>query len=29
MRSLILKIFVCYWIASGIVIAVIDLTPHE
>lgn len=29
MRSLILKIFLCYWIAAGLVIAAIDLGPHE
>jgi two-component system sensor histidine kinase CpxA len=29
MQSLILKIFLCYWIAAGIVIVVIDLRPHE
>jgi two-component system sensor histidine kinase CpxA len=29
MRSLILRIFVCYWIAAGIVILVSDLGPHE
>jgi len=28
MRSLILKIFLCYWIAAGVVIVVIDLNPH-
>jgi two-component system sensor histidine kinase CpxA len=29
MPSLILKIFICYWIAAGIAIAAIDLSPHE
>jgi two-component system, OmpR family, sensor histidine kinase CpxA len=29
MRSLILKIFLCYWIAASVVIFVIDLNPHE
>jgi two-component system, OmpR family, sensor histidine kinase CpxA len=29
LRSLILKIFLCYWIGAGIVILVIDLSPHE
>jgi two-component system sensor histidine kinase CpxA len=29
MRSLIVKIFLCYWIAASIVMLVIDLNPHE
>jgi signal transduction histidine kinase len=29
MTSLILKIFLCYWIAAGIVIALVDYRPHE
>jgi two-component system sensor histidine kinase CpxA len=29
MRSLILRIFVCYWIAAGIVIVVSAIGPHE
>ena len=28
MRSLILKIFLCYWLAAGLVILVNDLSPH-
>ncbi len=29
MHSLILKIFLCYWVAAGIVILVSDLGPHQ
>jgi two-component system sensor histidine kinase CpxA len=29
MRSLILKVFLCYWIAAGCVIVATDLFPHE
>jgi hypothetical protein len=29
MRSLIVKIFLCYWIAASCVMLVIDLNPHE